>query len=202
MESYVFQVHENAVSGVKADILQLMHNTFSRKRKKWTVSGSSWVVLNLQYLKVALDFTILPHVPSTMILKGHRYLSLIIQHFYQCTLHRSRRSSGIAMFLVSNVPTEKMEFDLEGLSSIGSLSKPISIQGNMNPTASSWFILLSFISVGAKKGDRNPDNLIQTGTLRDLYTSAQDHDNPLILNALDCPMGNASIPPPPSFTYV
>jgi hypothetical protein len=104
--------------------------------------------------------------------------------------------------LVSNVPTEKMEFDLEGLSSIGSLSKPISIQGNMNPTTSSWFILLSFISVGAKKGDRNPDNLIQTGTLRDLYTSAQDHDNPLILNALDCPMGNASIPPPPSFTYV
>ena len=103
--------------------------------------------------------------------------------------------------LVSNVPTDEMEFDLEGLSSIGSLSKPISIQGNMNPSASSWFILLNFISVGTKKGDRNPDNLIQTGTLRDLYRSSQDHDNPLILNALDCPMGNASIPPPPAFTY-
>ena len=83
--------------------------------------------------------------------------------------------------LVSNVPTDKMEFDLEALSSIGSLSKRICIQGNMNPSASSLFILLNFILVGTKKGDRNPDKLIQTGTLWDLYRSSQDHDNPLIV---------------------
>ena len=95
--------------------------------------------------------------------------------------------------LVSNVPIDNMEFDLKGLSSIGSLSKQISIQGNMNPSTS--------ISVGTKKGHRNLDKLIQTGTLWDLYRSSPYHDNPLILNALDCAMWSASIPPP-TFIHV
>jgi hypothetical protein len=64
--------------------------------------------------------------------------------------------------LVSDVPTEKMEFDLEGLSSLGSLSRPVSIQGNMNQYIPLGARLAKFYFSGDLKrrcqcGKSNPD---------------------------------------------
>jgi hypothetical protein len=44
-------------------------------------------------------------------------------------------------------------------------------------------------------------NLTQTGTLRDIHRSSEDDKNPFILNALEFPLGHASMPPPPLFKY-
>jgi hypothetical protein len=64
--------------------------------------------------------------------------------------------------LVSDVPTEKMEFDLEGLSSLGSLSRPVSIQGNINQDIPLGACLAKFYFSGDLKRrsqcvESNPD---------------------------------------------
>ena len=72
--------------------------------------------------------------------------------------------------LVSNAPMDNMEFDLKGLSSIGSLSKQISIQGNMNPSTSSWSCLILF-QWGLRKViaiRTNLARLVHSGTYTDL----------------------------------
>lgn len=62
-------------------------------------------------------------------------------------------------------------------------------------------VLLNFISVGTFKSDPETKNLNKDGTLRDLYRSSQDHENPFIMNALQFPLGHVNLPAPPLFKY-
>src|ERR1700678_2626578 len=93
-----------------------------------------------------------PEGSSIFIVYYSTFLSMHPSQIQKVVRHRH--------ILVSNVPTDKMEFDLEGLSSIGSLSKRISIQGNMNPSASSWFILLSFILATTITGPNDASGVV------------------------------------------
>jgi hypothetical protein len=58
--------------------------------------------------------------------------------------------------------------------------------------------MLMRMTVGPMKSADDINDLVQPGSLRDLYTASQD-ESPLVLNVLDLPMGGLSIPSPPRF---
>ena len=72
--------------------------------------------------------------------------------------------------LVTGVPTEEMGFDLTGLSSLGSLVRPVAMQGEINSVCRGMHrSTLSCVSVGQLKGSDDADDILMNGTLTDMY---------------------------------
>jgi hypothetical protein len=100
--------------------------------------------------------------------------------------------------LVLNSPVETVEFDREGLETLGSLSSIRSVQGPFLERCLG-IATKEPLLVAELRLVPNIENINKPGTLETLYQLALDPDNERVFNFLDLPMGHMTLDPPPKF---
>src|SRR5208283_4713328 len=103
--------------------------------------------------------------------------------------------------LVVNAPVEAVDFDREGLETLGSLHSPRTIQGLKDYLRCHGDLQLIFsFSVAELRASRTTTEHCP-GTLEQLRLAVQD-EHRRVLNMLDLPMGHLGQEPPPPYQYV
>jgi hypothetical protein len=105
--------------------------------------------------------------------------------------------------LVYDVPTEDMEFDRDGLSSMGSLTQSMDVQGQFNILSRSPLSIVLLIVGSLRMASNGGSDMLRSATLQSLYQASQAEGDQHVLNALDLPMGHlTSLVPPPRYRCV
>jgi hypothetical protein len=103
--------------------------------------------------------------------------------------------------LVRNGPVEKVDFTLDSLEMLGSVSRPVCLQGKsqfLMWICTHWWVPL----VAELRGAKGEDDLIRAGTLQDLHIAGTQTGKRRIVNGLDFPLGYTSVVPPPRYRSV
>jgi hypothetical protein len=99
--------------------------------------------------------------------------------------------------LVLDAPVEKLNFDCEGLETMGSLHTPRTFQSIISMLSASC-ALAKCAPVAELRTHANISSQ-QPGTLEQLHLAVCEEKEGRILNVLDLPMGHISQDPPPQY---
>jgi hypothetical protein len=138
----------------------------------------------------AREVTYDPAASCVFVVEWHRFKSMNASTIQEIFRHRH--------ILVLNSPIETVEFDREGLETLGSLSSIRSVQGAFQE-CHTYMIANLIVLVAELRLERDIKNMNKPGTLETLYQVCKDPDNKRIFNYLDLPMGHMTLDPPPKF---
>jgi hypothetical protein len=103
--------------------------------------------------------------------------------------------------LVHGVPQqERLQFDMEGLSRLGSLKHPRNVQGLSCPFTDPCRYSPND-KVGSFRTRKSHGKMLHVGTLQELYNASLLQGRRHIWNMLDFPMGHLTVHPPPMYRY-